>query len=55
MFSPDFRLGNGVTIEIKGYWAPIGKMKWELFCIDYPDIPKKILMKNDLIQLGMEA
>jgi ribosomal protein S14 len=53
-FSPDFRLGNGVIMEIKGYWAKIGLEKWTLFCTDYPAIEKQVLMKNDLIQLGMK-
>lgn len=55
MFSPDFKLEDGVIIEIKGYWAKVGKEKWSLFCADYPDIPKKALVKSDLIKLGMKG
>ena len=56
MFAPDFRLEDGgIIVEIKGYFAPIGRAKWELFCSDYPDIPKKLLMKADLIKLGMKG
>jgi hypothetical protein len=53
MFCPDFKLKTGVIIEIKGYWAETGKVKWQLFCQDYPDIPKQVLMKMDLNKLGM--
>lgn len=54
-FSPDFKLEDGVIIEVKGYWTKIGLEKWNLFCADYPDIPKKVLTKIELIQLGMKG
>jgi predicted nuclease of restriction endonuclease-like RecB superfamily len=55
MYAPDFKvLHDDIIIEIKGYWAPIGKKKWEMFCTEYPDVKKKVLMKEDLIKLGME-
>lgn len=54
-FSPDFRLETGVIIEVKGVWTPIGKEKWTLFCNDYPGITKQVLMKDDLISLGMKG
>ena len=54
MFSPDFQLNNGVIIEIKGYWSDIGKTKWRMFCTEYPQIKKVVLMKDDLISLGMK-
>lgn len=55
MFAPDFKLDGGCIIEVKGFWAVVGKEKWELFCKDYPDIPKKVLMKEDLELLGMKG
>jgi hypothetical protein len=30
-----------------------GKAKWDLFCSDYPDISKKLLMKQELKELGV--
>jgi predicted nuclease of restriction endonuclease-like RecB superfamily len=54
-FSPDFKLDGGDIIEVKGYWTKIGRAKWDLFCADYPDIPKKILTKTDLIIMGMKG
>jgi len=55
MFSPDFKLDDGdIIVEIKGYWTEVGLEKWTLFCRDNPDIPKRVLMKDDLIQLGMK-
>ncbi len=53
-FSPDFRLEDGTIVEIKGYWAPVGKEKWDMFCIEYAELPKQVMMKDDLIRLGME-
>lgn len=51
MFSPDFQLQNGDIIEIKGYWSKTGLEKWSLFEKDYPNINKKVLQKQDLIDL----
>lgn len=53
LFSPDFRLSNGDIIEIKGYWTKKGQEKWDLFCSDYPNLNKKVLMKADLQKLGI--
>ena len=54
-FSPDFQLSNGDIIEIKGYWTEVGRTKWDLFCVEYPLVNKKVLMKSDLIELGLEV
>lgn len=53
IFSPDFKLGTGVIIEIKGYWTNKAIDKWTMFCTDYPDIIKQVLMKSDLQELGI--
>jgi ribosomal protein S14 len=54
-FSPDFRLvAYDTIVEIKGYWTKTGLEKWAKFCEDYPNINKKVLMKRDLLQLGLE-
>ena len=53
-FSPDFQLSTNVIIEVKGYWAKVGLEKWTMFCADYPLISKKVLMRDDLVSLGME-
>jgi ribosomal protein S14 len=54
-FSPDFRLvAYDTIVEIKGYWTKIGLQKWTEFCKDYPNINKRVLMKKDLLQLGLE-
>lgn len=52
-FSPDFQLADGTIIEVKGFWAPVGKHKWEMFCQEFPMIKKQVLEKKDLIKLGM--
>jgi hypothetical protein len=54
MFAPDFRLEDGTIVEVKGYWAEKGKEKWELFCSEYVELHKQVMMKNDLIRLGMK-
>jgi len=50
---PDFQLSTGDIIEIKGYWWSDSKEKWDLFCSEYPEINKRVLMKTDLQQLGI--
>lgn len=54
-FSPDFQLSSGDIIEIKGFWTKIGHEKWNMFVQDYPDLNKKVLMKSDLMKLGLEV
>ena len=38
----DFRVGAEV-VEIKGYWTPVAKLKWKLFCALYPNLKKRIV------------
>lgn len=52
-FSPDFQLSTGDIIEIKGYWAKVGLEKWNMFCNSYPNLSKRVLMKEDLKKLGL--
>lgn len=49
----DFRLLDGTIIEIKGYFRPDAINKWQKFCSDYPNIPKQLLMKKELGELGV--
>lgn len=53
IYSPDFRLEDGSIVEIKGYLREDAKVKWELFCKDYPEFKKSILFKQDLKSLGV--
>ena len=53
-YTPDFYLPNkNQYIEIKGYWRKGIKEKFNLFKILYPQINIKIIMKEDLINLGV--
>ena len=29
--------------EVKGYWTPVAKLKWKLFCALYPDLKKRVI------------
>lgn len=49
----DFKLEDGSIIEIKGYFREDSKLKWDLFCLDFPNLNKVLLMKPDLKQLGI--
>ena len=53
IYLPDFLLEDGTVIEIKGYFRPDAKVKWDMFCAEYPDINKSLLQKNDLKELGI--
>ena len=37
----DFLVGDEV-VEIKGYWTPVAKLKWKLFCALYPNLKKRV-------------
>lgn len=52
-FLPDFQLSNGDIIEIKGYFRPDAMLKWSMFCLEYPELKKRLLFKNDLKALGV--
>lgn len=51
VYVPDFRLSDGSVVEIKGYFRPDARLKWEMFCKEYPLIDKQLLMKADLQEL----
>ncbi len=52
-YIPDFKLNSGVIIEIKGYWWPDARIKWDMFCQEYSHIDKQLLMKDDLKKIGI--
>lgn len=52
-YVPDFKLEDGTIVEIKGYFRDDAKMKWDMFCKDYPEIKKELLMKTELKILGV--
>jgi predicted nuclease of restriction endonuclease-like RecB superfamily len=54
-YAPDFRLGDGTIIEIKGFWTEKARAKWDLFCSDNVQLPKQVIMKQDLLNLGLEV
>jgi len=41
------------VVEIKGYFRPDAKVKWDMFCEEYPNIKKSLLQKNELKELGI--
>lgn len=53
IYLPDFLLEDGTVVEIKGYFRPDAKVKWDMFCAEYPDTKKSLLQKNDLKELGI--
>ncbi len=53
VYLPDFLLDDGTVVEIKGYFRPDAKVKWDMFCEEYPDIDKKLLQKQELKMLGI--
>lgn len=55
IYIPDFRLDNGVIIEIKGFWRDDALEKWNMFCNEYPELSKEVLMKQELKDLGLEV
>lgn len=52
-YLPDFQLSDGVIIEIKGYMRPDAEVKWRMFEVEYPQIKKHLLRKEDLVGLGI--
>jgi predicted nuclease of restriction endonuclease-like RecB superfamily len=53
IYLPDFLLEDGSVVEIKGYFRPDAKVKWDMFCEEYPNIKKSLLQKNQLQELGI--
>lgn len=54
-FCPDFRLEDGTIVEIKGFWTDNARAKWELFKADNAQLHTQVIMKNDLLKLGLEV
>lgn len=52
-YLPDFQLRCGDIIEIKGYMRPDAEVKWQMFEVEYPQIKKSLLRKEDLKKLGI--
>lgn len=52
-YTPDFKLEDGVIIEIKGYFREDAKIKWNMFVKEYPKTNKLLLMKKELKELGV--
>lgn len=53
IYLPDFQLSDGVIIEIKGYMRPDAEVKWHMFEVEYPQIKKHLLRKEDLVKIGI--
>ena len=54
-YTPDFYIpSQDKYIEIKGYWRDDSKEKYELFLKTYPEIKIKLLMLEDLKELGIK-
>lgn len=51
-YRPDFLI-NGTWVEIKGWWRNIAKAKFEAFKAQYPEERIALLMKDDLLTLGI--
>lgn len=51
---PDF-LVNGEWFEVKGYWRDDAKAKFEAFKAQYPDEKITLLMKPELLALGIDV
>ncbi len=53
-YTPDFYLPNtDEYIEVKGYWRDDSKPKFDRFKETYPEIKIHVIMKEDLISLGI--
>ncbi len=53
-YRPDFYLSEtDEWIEIKGWWRPDAKIKFDLFRAKFPNIKIIVLYKNDLIKEGI--
>lgn len=53
-YRPDFSI-NGEWIEIKGWWRDDAKEKFEAFKDQYPDEKITLLMKSELLALGIDV
>lgn len=52
-YLPDFKLGDGTIVEIKGYFRPDAIVKWNLFCKEYSTLHKELLTKVELEALNI--
>lgn len=46
-YTPDFRLEDGTYVEVKGYWFPVQKQKYEAFVEQHPDLQLRLVMSSD--------
>lgn len=53
IYKADFQLDDGVIIEIKGYFRQDAMLKWDMFCEEYSHLPKRLIRKIDLQQMGI--
>jgi ribosomal protein L24E len=53
-YTPDFYLiDEDVYIEVKGYWRDDSKLKYDTFIEQYHNLNIKLLMRDDLLSLGI--
>ena len=52
-YRPDFRLGDGSYVEVKGYWRVENRKKFEDFKEKYPDVSIEVWEKAKLVDLGL--
>jgi hypothetical protein len=50
-YRPDFILGDGTVIEVKGYWREANKVKFQEWQKKYPDVKFEVWDKNKLKEL----
>jgi len=52
-YLPDFQLSSGDIIEVKGYFRSDAKIKWDMFCEEYPGLKKSLVTKVEMKQLKL--
>lgn len=52
-YRPDFVLASGVVIEVKGYWRPENKAKFDQWRALYPNVTAEVWDKPKLKSLGI--
>lgn len=52
-YRPDFILGCGKVIEVKGYWRSANRLKFDEWTRKYPDIEYEVWDKERLLSLGL--
>jgi len=49
VYLPDFIIpSRNLIIEVKGYFYPDARKKWDAFCVQYPQIKKLLIRKREL-------